>query len=297
LRITPVDITDRLSIDLPAGYRPDWVLAYLGRDPLGLSETSHAGGFRKLVEIDGTPVALTVTFTPGRAEVVADPALTVAEAARARAILIRLLGLSHDPAPLEALADSDPLVARLVGDRRGLRAPNTATVFEGLCWAIVGQQVNLRFAATLRGTLIELAGRRHPAGGIAHPGPAAVLRLDPAVLLARKFSARKVEYLQDMARLAVEGRLDLEALPTLDPAEAEERLTGLRGIGPWTRAYLMLRSCGFPDVAPFGDVGLAAALHRFYDLPARPTPAEQERLMQPFRPWRSHATALLWGAV
>ncbi|MFM2045705.1 MAG: hypothetical protein RLY86_4281 [Pseudomonadota bacterium] len=287
-----------LTLPLPEGYRADWVQAYYGRDRQNPSEAAGPDGIAKLIRLpDGRTIRLHLSIGSDRVVVRADAPVAGAALGVVGRVARRMLGLLHDPAPLEGRAASDPDVARLVAGRVGLRSPLTATVFEGLVWAIVGQQVNLTFAATLRRTVIDLAGSAHPGGGIAHPGPGEVAALDPALLTGRKFSRSKADYLIGVSRHIADGGLDLEGLPDLGQGDAEERLTGIRGIGPWTRQYVLMRACGFPDCAPVGDAGLAAALQRFHGMDRRPTPAEQAALMAPYAPFRSHATALLWSTL
>ena len=281
------------DLDLPAGYRADWVLAYHGRDPDGLSERVVGSRITKLLAPAGRAIRLEIEIDAHVARLSADPAdLSAGEAASLADAAARMLGLSGDMAGFEALAASDGEVARLLSRcGPGLRLPQTASVFEALCWAIVGQQVNLRFAGQLRRTLIELAGLDHPSGMKAHPTPAGIAALDPDLLGRLKFSRAKAAYLINAASAGV----DYENLPHLAPDAADAALTGIKGIGPWTRAYVLLRACSMPDVAPLGDAGLAAALQHFNAWDRRPTPVEQGELMRRFAPWRSLATAHLWA--
>jgi 3-methyladenine DNA glycosylase/8-oxoguanine DNA glycosylase len=178
----------------------------------------------------------------------------------------------------------------------GLRLPRSADLFEGLVWVVVGAQVNVSFAAACRAALIELAGT--PVGDMrAHPTPEQVARLDYADLERRQFSRRKAEYLIDAARAIEAGALDLEGWRTEAVTTVQERLTAVRGLGPWSVQYLCMRSYGFEDCAPIGDVALAEALKRFFALGQRPDAAEAARLMEPFAPHRSLATRHLWRSL
>lgn len=281
------------DIALPAGYRADWVLSYHGRDPDGLSERVVDRTVTKLLVPSGRAIRLDITLHEAHAALTADPGdVTDAEAISLSASAARMLGVSGDVSGLEALAAQDENVTRLLSRcGPGLRLPQTAGVFEAMCWAIVGQQVNLRFAGQLRRTLIELAGIPHASGMKAHPTPAGIAALDPNLLGTLKFSRSKAAYLINAAGSGI----DFEGLPKGDAASAEAAMTGIKGIGPWTRAYVLLRACAFPDVAPIGDAGLAAALQKFHGLGHRPTQPEQDALMRPFAPWRSLATAHLWA--
>jgi len=279
---------------LPPGFDPGPALSYHGRDQQSPAERVEGTRLTKALLLDGAPALLTIAIGPAEAEISVDrPGL---EDAAAR-IAARMLGLLHDPAGFEQRAAREPEIARLIGGRAGYRMPLAPSIFEAVAWAIIGQQINLTFAATLRRELILLAGRPHPSGMIAHPSPEDVARLDREQLLERRFSRQKADYLIGLCRAVVEGSLDLEGLASLPPEEAHARLVALKGIGPWTAQYILLRGCGFPDCVPVGDAGLAAALQRFHGMDRRPTAQEQAALMAPYAPWRSLATAHMWASL
>jgi AraC family transcriptional regulator of adaptative response / DNA-3-methyladenine glycosylase II len=285
---------------LPADFRADLTWAFLGRDPESPTERVAPGRLARALDLAEGPAVLEVELREGAADcrVAAPAALSAASWQAAHRTALALLGLHDDPRPFERrLAREGNGLARLLDGRRGLRVPQSTTPFEGLTWAILGQQVNLAFAYRLRQRVIELAGR--PAGGglIAHPTAAAVAALDPADLVRRQLSRRKAEYLLDAARAIAAGDLPLDELAR-GPAPALERaLLARRGVGPWTARYVMLRACGLADCVPVGDAGLAAALERFFALPARPGPEDTEALMLPFAPHRSFATNHLWTSL
>ena len=285
---------DVIAIELSAGYRISDALRYHGRDPQSRSERVTGALIEKPVRLEGGWAVLALDLgEPGIARILADRPLDEIEAASARRIAERMLGLFGDPAALETL----PAARELVAGRIGLRLPLTAAPFEALCWAIIGQQINLTFAAALRREMVALAGTPLERGLILHPDAAAVAALDPAALTDRRFSRSKARYLIGAAMAVAEGRLDLDALAGLPSAEAEAALTALSGIGPWTARYLLLRGLGHGDVAPIGDSGLATGLQRLLALPDRPTAPEQEAAMLAFAPHRSLATAHLWASL
>jgi 3-methyladenine DNA glycosylase/8-oxoguanine DNA glycosylase len=256
-------------LDLPRDFRGDLVLRYLGRDSDSLCE-----------RVDGntiTTAAVTVTLEKRRARIDGD-----LEAAR------RLLGLHHDTAPLER-AHPD-----LVRGHEGARLPQTATVWESLMWAIVGQQVNLAFAYRLRRVLVELCGGRMRGGLRAHPTPAKVAELGYADLTSRQFSRSKAEYVIDTARLIASGDLPLETFPSRAAGDVEPALTSVRGVGTWTANYVMMRGCAFADCVPAGDSALSASLREYFGLTERVDARKTQTLMERFAPWRTLATYHLW---
>jgi AraC family transcriptional regulator of adaptative response / DNA-3-methyladenine glycosylase II len=119
--------------------------------------------------------------------------------------------------------------------------------------------------------------------------------LEPEALLPLRLSRRKAEYLVLASRRVADGTLDLDGC--LTATSAERALLALRGCGPWTAAYTLMRGLGFPDCVPVGDAGLTLALQRFFKLEARPGPEATLKLMEAFAPHRSLATYHLWTSL
>ena len=285
------------AIALPPGYRAEDMLAYHGRDPLSLSERVEGMTLVKAMAVDGRGVALAIAFQGAEAvcRVLAPAAPGPELLATVRRRAERMLGLGTDPAAFERFVLGTPLEA-LVAARPGLRIPLTADVWEALVWAILGQQVNLAFAYTMRRRLTGLCGGG-AAGLRVHPTAAQVAALEPEALKPLQFSRSKAEYLIGLARKVAGGELPLEALPDCEAGPAAALLAAERGIGPWTTHYVLMRGCGFADCVPLGDAGLTLALQRQHQMDHRPTVKETAALMAPFAPHRSLATFHLWASL
>lgn len=267
--MTTAIIGGKSVLELPRDFRADLVLRYLGRDSDSLCE-----------RVDGTTISTAaVTIALRKRQALVDGPLDLAR---------HLLGLHHDTQPFER---AHPCLVR---GHEGARLPQTATVWESLMWAIVGQQVNLAFAYRLRRVLVELCGRGTRNGLRAHPTPAKVAQLDYADLTSRQFSRSKAQYVIDTARRIASGDLPLETFPSRAPSEVEAALTSVRGIGAWTANYVMMRGCAFPDCVPAGDSALSASLRAYFDLDHRIDAQETRALMERFAPWRSLATYHFW---
>ncbi|WP_269531554.1 DNA-3-methyladenine glycosylase 2 family protein [Chitinimonas sp. BJYL2] len=281
------------TLRLPDGYEPGITLAYLGRDADGPAERRDGARVTKALLLKGQPVRLQFDLQPDAAQItVLDlPRPDAASLRQAQHIALRCLGLTQ---PMPTLRGA---WATLAAARPGLRLPLSATVWEALLWAIVGQQVNLSFAATLRRRVIELAGQPAGDGMIAHPDIAAVAALDPAELCARQFSRSKAAYLIGTAQYLRDADWDIETLEHGSAPQALQRLQALHGIGPWTAQYTLLRGVGFADCVPVGDAGLTAALQRQHQLPERPDAKQTQALMARYAPYRSLATAHLWAGL
>lgn len=286
------------TIALPDGFRADAVLGYQGRDPASIVERVRGSEVAKGIRLGDAPAVLRMRFDAEAAvcEVDSSGPLSAEQMRQAHAAAVRMLNLAGDPSTFERQVSRSPELDRLIAPRRGMRIPLTATPWECLVWTIVGQQVNLPFAYALRTAVAEVAGEPVGGGLRAHPTPDAVAALDYDDLTRRRFSRRKAEYLVDTARMIAAGELriddDGEMATTL-----ERRMLDVRGLGPWSVQYFLMRGRGFADCVPVGDAGLTAALQRFHNLDHRPGPAETLELMEPFGPFRSLGTVHLWSSL
>jgi DNA-3-methyladenine glycosylase II len=291
-----------LSIALPPAYRRRDAFAFHGRDAEGLAERIEGERIRKGVMVDGMPVLLEIDFgvQPDRARCTVDvgsdgPAPGAQLNMQLNDILLNMLGLRIAPEPFEAAVQDDPLFAPLVARERGLRVIQSATIFEALSWAIIGQQINLPFAIALRRTFIGLAGCAHPDGLWCYPDAASAARLELDQLTSRKFSRAKAETLLRLARLAADGELDLGR--DADLHAVSERLLAVKGIGPWTVNYALLRGYGFADCSLEGDVAVRTAIGRLLETEERPNLPEAAAFLASYRPHRTMAAAHLWASL
>ncbi|HXN35968.1 MAG TPA: Ada metal-binding domain-containing protein [Opitutaceae bacterium] len=283
------------TVDLPPGFPLAHLLRTLGRDPVSVTERLSGSVYETASDLDGVPATVRIHFEAGSAAVAieADAALGPAQRTAAHRQVAGLLGLEQDAPAFSRLARRLGL-ARLVVGRGGLRLSQTPSVMDGLLWCIIGQQINLPFACVLKRRLVENLGTRLPGGLYSLPAPEAIARLDPADLRPWQYSRQKAEYLIGAARLVAGGKLDLSALASMSATRAERTLLSVRGLGPWSVNYLMMRSLGFADCVPIGDTGVTSGLKALFKLEERPDADATRRLMAVFSPHRSLATAHLW---
>jgi DNA-3-methyladenine glycosylase II len=285
------------SIPLPPGYRSTDILSFHGRDAEGVAEQVEPGRIRKGVMIDGVPVLLEVSFGPGavQCKVTADGTLSAGAKRQVDDALLNILGLRIDPAPFLDAVRGDPLLGTLPERYPGLRIVQSATIFEALTWAIIGQQINLTFAIALRRTFIQQAGRAHSSGLWCYPEARDVAKLTPEDLTTRKFSRSKAETLLRLARLVDEGELTLERSGDIEAISAA--LQEVKGIGPWTVNYALLRGYGYADCSLHGDVAIRAAFQYLLGEDEKPDMARTEALLAQYKPHRTMAAAHLWASL
>ncbi|HEY1848406.1 MAG TPA: Ada metal-binding domain-containing protein [Opitutaceae bacterium] len=283
------------SVDLPPEYPLPHLLRILGRDPQSVTERLTGSVYETSASLAGTPGIIRVEFDGGSALVSLSARREPGPAQwfAAHRVVSSILGLDQDAAAFVRLARRLGL-SRLVAGRHGLRLHRTPGIFDGLIWSIIGQQINLSFACTLRRRLIENVGAPLPGGLFAVPEPGAVASLDLEELRRWQFSRKKAEYLVGVSQLVAGGGLDLDGLARMSATRAERALLAIRGLGPWSVHYVMMRALGWADCVPIGDTGVSSGLETLFDLDQRPDADATRRLMSVFSPHRSLATAHLW---
>lgn len=282
---------DSFEVSLPAGYPLGYLRRALSRDVHSATERLENDVYTSGVLLDRKPAMLALRLAPDRVIATVSPRATSLPAAHA--MVAGILGLDQDAAAFARLARRLGL-ARLVAKRPELRISQTHSVFEGLLWSIVGQQINFPFACLLKRRLVEKAGTPLANGLHAPPSAVAVANLDAGALLPLQFSRQKANYVVAAARLVADDKLDLDALRAMSATRAERTLLEVHGLGPWSVNYLMMRSLGFADCVPLGDTGVTSALQFLLGLEERPDIDATRRLMAMFSPYRSLATAHLW---
>lgn len=283
--------SNAFTIQLPADANLEPLRGRAKRDSDGVIESFDGETYRRAVTIGDQPATLELKLGPTKVEVQVhgeNPDMFAAHR-----MVSRILGLGQDPRGFEAHC-AKLGADRLFEGRQGVRIALTPTVFDGLIWAIVGQQVNLTFARTLRRRLAETYGSPAPLGLTALPTPAQLAGQDPESFVPLQFSRRKAEYLIGVAQLSPTG---FEELTNQSATRIEQTLMAIRGLGVWSTHYLMMRALGFADCVPLGDTGLAAGLKRHFALEASPKQPEQKALMEAFSPYRSLATYHLWQSL
>lgn len=287
----------RCEIALPWDFRPADVLAFHRRDPQQLAERVEAGLLHKGIAWEGRPACLTIRFEAQRAELAL--AIDGLPPPLAAEVLVRLarrmLGLMQPVAEFESTHARHPQLGPLIARNRGLRVPLAPTPFEALSWAITGQQISLGAAVSLRRRLIAAAGLRHSGGLACYPDARSLLRLDEETLRAAGFSRAKGQALRALADAVVQGRLPLERWAEDPPAdEIRAELLRLRGIGPWTVDYALLRGFGWVDGSLHGDAAVRRGLQALLGTAERPSADQARCWLAPFSPWRALVAAHLW---
>lgn len=198
------------------------------------------------------------------------------------------------------MRNKDDVLRRLIKRFRGVRLVGVVSLWECLCWSVIGQQVSVYSAFATRSRLTKLCGAQVAWNGDVYEGfptPQNFLALSGEQMRAAGLSRQKASYLTGIAGAFVSGVLEEAALCGGDPEAMRAALLALKGIGPWSADYAMMRMHRDPDACPYEDIGLRAAVAREYALPEQATVAEVKYISERWRPFRAYATFYLWQTL
>lgn len=221
-----------------------------------------------------------------------------ADGRAARRAARTLFSLDHPLEEFYRRVRTDPVLTGTERRFRGLRLPQDASVYEALVHSIVGQQLSVTAANTIKGRLFARADSRAEVDGVLVPRvptPAEMLSVGTEGMRSVGLSRVKAAALLHLARRERAGAYDRALLGALAVEEAIARLDAEPGVGRWTAENALLRGAGRRDVFVAGDLGVRVALQRYGRIP-RTAPEADARAWgdAAFPGWGSYATLYLW---
>jgi AraC family transcriptional regulator, regulatory protein of adaptative response / DNA-3-methyladenine glycosylase II len=289
------------DVALRLRYRPpyDWdsMLHFLQARAIPGIEIVQGGCYRRTVEVGGAMGSVEVTHQPNRQSLSVsirfpDVRLLPAIVARVR----RLFDLGADIETIDDHLSGDPVLAPLVAQRPGLRAPGGWDGFEIAVRAVLGQQISVAAAARLAGQLVNLHGRAVPGSFLIHPDLSHVFptakRLASASSIGLAMPASRLAALKAVAEASLADPNLFRPFGNVE--ETVTRLRAVRGIGEWTAQYIALRAIREMDAFPATDIGLLRGVASMDG--EKTTPANLLRRAEAWRPWRAYAAQHLWAA-
>jgi DNA-3-methyladenine glycosylase II len=183
--------------------------------------------------------------------------------ALALAVVQRMLGVDRDLVHFDLAAARLEWLGELAHRMHGVKPPRYPTLWEAFVNTIAFQQVSLESASAITRRLIVAFGRPVEHEGVllyAFPGVEQVLSANETSLRAVGFSAGKLATLRRVGEALAARTLDEAMLEEQSSAAASATLQGIKGIGPWTAAVILLRGLGRLDVFPLRDTSVARNL-------------------------------------
>ena len=213
------------------------------------------------------------------------PTVAVGGDVRDRAQVERILGLDVDASSFADVGMRDPVIGRLQAAAPGLRPPQLYSADEAAVFCILTAR---RSAAQARRMRAELARAADTVLNVAGepvaclPPPSYLLDPEPVPGLD---SVRR-QWLNGIARAALDGRLDTASLRAMPPVEARQHLEQLPGIGPFSSAIIVVRSLGHTDYMAGTVTELNTSVGQLYGL-GHPATPELKAISRAWSPWRT----------
>lgn len=277
-------------------YQPpyDWpaMLGFLSARAVTGMETVVDGVYSRSIGLNGDHGTFSIKPVAGDALQVTLDFPDAAAVPEIVARLRRMFDLDAELPTIHRQLKTDPLMARLIAERPGLRVPGAWDGLELAIRAVLGQQITVSAAIRLAGKLVAQYGQPLasvlPGVTSVFPESAVLAEADLATLGMPKSRGRT---LSGVAQALLDDPLLFE--PGREGGVA--RLLALHGIGDWTAQYIALRQLREMDAFPSGDVGLINALAALEG--GRVTARELSARAQDWRPFRGYAAQLLWTSL
>jgi DNA-3-methyladenine glycosylase II len=186
---------------------------------------------------------------------------------------------------LEYLAGRDRRLRKVIRIAGPVPLRRRLAGFEGMARIVVGQQLSIASAEAIWGRFIET-----------FPGCKMdmVHAADDVELRAPGLSAAKIRTLRAVAAACRDG-LDLTALAEMPVDDAHQRLTEVKGIGPWSADIYLLFCLGHADIFPAGDLALRNAVGEAFGHSESPSIEAVREIAGKWSPWRGVAARLFWA--
>ncbi|HEY7297948.1 MAG TPA: hypothetical protein VH684_08440 [Xanthobacteraceae bacterium] len=245
-----------------------------------------------LLDVDGKTATVTISQPARRLPVVHVSATSRIDKPSLERFTKWLVWSELDLLPFYRLLAEHPIMGAVASSLTGLKPLRPATLFEMAIIAISEQQLSLAAAFHIRARLVRRFGKR--VGSFWRFPSAERLAATPVRDLAScGLSGRKAQYVKELAERVNEGILDFETLKEQSDDRIREQLLAVRGFGEWSVQYMLARGFGRPDALPSSDVGLRRVVGHYFARGRRLTPAQLERALAPFKPFRSLAAYYL----
>lgn len=219
----------------------------------------------------------------------------------ARAFVLQWFDLKRDISPFYERLVEHPVLSHFAKDYYGCRLLGIPDLFEAICWAIIGQQINLTFAHQVKRSLVEEYGERKVFAGQTYysfPKPEKLATVSREKLRSLKFSRQKIEYLITVSKAFAENRMSKAILEDCGNKEEKiAKLIELKGIGIWTANYVLMKSLREMACITYGDAGLNKAIHILFGTGKKPSKNEIGEIFKNFGGWESYLNFYLWRSL
>jgi DNA-3-methyladenine glycosylase II len=192
---------------------------------------------------------------------------------------------------LAHLSAADPVMRELIASIGPFGLKPIKNRFRALVRSIISQQISSKAAASIRQKLEALV---EPQGGVS---PESILGLSKAQMRKVGLSPQKQAYLRNLAEQIHAGKVRLDRLHRLPDEEVIAELIQVKGIGRWTAQMFLIFTLARADVFPHDDLGVRAAIKRFYGLDDLPDKETSHRIAEAWRPYATVGSWYCWRSL
>jgi len=186
------------------------------------------------------------------------------------------------------LSRRDRVMKRLIPQFGDACLQSRGEAFTTLARSIVGQQISVKAAQSVWDRFAKLPRKMTPAN---------VLKLKVDDMRAAGLSARKIEYLVDLALHFDSGAIHVESWREMEDEDIVGELVGIRGIGRWTAEMFLIFHLMRPNVLPLDDVGLITGISKNYFSGDPVSRSDAREVAAAWNPFCSVATWYIWRSL
>jgi len=215
--------------------------------------------------------------------------------------VIEWFDLERDIRPFYNLLAKDDKVSHFTSVYYETRLIGIPDLFEAICWAIIGQQINLTFAYKVKRKLVEKYGQKQVIRNTPFyifPTPEIIFNIERSSLVEMQFSRQKIDYLKNISEAFFTNKINKKILLKCNNKQEQiELLTSIKGIGIWTANYVLMKSIRNMSCITYGDSGLNSALHTIYKSNKKPNKSEVNLIFKNFKNLESYFNFYLWKSI
>ena len=193
----------------------------------------------------------------------------------------------------EHLSKNDPILAHVIKSTDELPPFTSHTnYYQALVSSIIGQQLSVKAAATIRQRFVDLFDGTFPS-------PDQILEKDIDTLRSAGLSRPKAGYIKDLALHIQNGSVDFSTFDSLPNEVIIDELTQVKGIGVWTVHMFLMFCMGRLDILPTGDLGIRNGVKKLYNLEMLPSHDDLVALAtkNSWAPYESVASWYIWQSL
>lgn len=291
----------KIFIPVPEEFSYEMNFQFLERSPRELLHKTEGNTVYKLIKTGDEKILFTLREGDGKLIVEFQNGTPTATGKTFVKDYVReWFDVESDLTPFYKLASTDKIMGELVKKFFGYRIIGQPDLFESIVWAVLGQQINLQFAYTLKQRFVEKFGERlHWENNSYYlfPTPSVVAQLSHDILLPLQFSRQKSNYVVNIANAFANGEVSKEKLKGLPLEEAKEMLMTIKGVGNWTANYALMKTFRYPDAFPLEDAGVHNAIKNLKKMERKPTLDEVRKFYKKFKGWEAYTTLYLWKSL